>query len=62
MDQGKQPRRVFCARVSETAYTFIQERAERRGVKVSEEARLMLQYAAMHMPEGWHPIAAQRSK
>jgi hypothetical protein len=59
MDQGKQPRRVFCARVSESAYTFISGRAERRGVKVSEEARLMLQYAAINMPEGWRPPPKQ---
>lgn len=55
MGQRKQPRRVFSVRVSESAYTFVKSRAEGRGVKPSEEARLMLAFAAAKMPPGWKP-------
>lgn len=55
MDQQKQARRVFGIRVSESAFTFIRDRAQKRGVKASDEARTMLAYAALNMPEGWEP-------
>jgi hypothetical protein len=58
VDQGKlksPPRRVFGIRVSVNAFVFIRDRAIQRGVKTSEEARIMLAYAALHMPPGWTP-------
>jgi len=61
-EQHKLPRRVFCVRVSETAHRFITGRAGSRGVRPSEEARIMLTYSATFMPMGWEPPGYKKDK
>jgi hypothetical protein len=59
-DQGKQPKRVLCVRVSETGYRHIADRADRADVPVSHMARRMLAYASTHMPATWVPERGAR--
>lgn len=54
-DQRISPKRVFSARVSETGYRHIRDRAARADVTPAHMVRRMLAYAAVHMPEGWVP-------
>jgi hypothetical protein len=54
-EQGKQPKRVLCARVSETGYAHVQRLADEQDVSVSHMTRRLLLFAVEHMPKDWKP-------
>lgn len=42
-------------RLTMAGRTAIEDAALKRGVSLSEQLRIMVAYAARHMPEGWKP-------
>lgn len=57
MVDTREPRELlesYSIRLADADNDQVQDVAKRDGLKWSEAVRRMLDYAAQHMPEGWH--------